>query len=125
MSQIDDDTFEWITYADQKPTEAGVYRWRVPSRRVAAEQGVKLMSAVAIQIGNSDDKLTQKQWACFVLETRDCVERTCDHIHFWGSSVNYEPWQNVCCICELPRERVPLLLALIGLISVFFLPWTS
>lgn len=64
---------------------------------------------VAIQIGNSDDKLTQQQWACFVLELRDCVERTSGQIHFWGASVNYEPWQNLCCICEVPELRVELL----------------
>lgn len=62
------------------------------------------MSTVAIQIGNSDDKLTQKQWACFVLELRDHVVRSGCNIRFWGASVNYEPWQNLCCVCQLPDD---------------------
>lgn len=55
---------------------------------------------IAIQIGNSDDKLTQKQWACFALGIRDVVEDAIQ-IHFWGASLNYEPWQNLCCVCEV------------------------
>ena len=55
--------------------------------------------SLVIQIGNSDDKLTQKQWAAFVLEVRDLVEQS-TQIHFWGASVNYEPWQNLCCVCD-------------------------
>lgn len=62
------------------------------------------MTTVALQIGNSDDKLTQKEWACFVLELRALVEST-HQIHFWGASVNYEPWQNLCCICEV-EDRI-------------------
>ena len=61
-------------------------------------------TTVAIQIGNSDDKLTQKQWAMFVAELRDHVERCDCKIHFWGASVNYEPWQNLCCICGVPSR---------------------
>lgn len=67
------------------------------------------MRTVAIQIGNSDDKLTQKQWACFVLELRDCIERHEAKIHFWGASVNYDPWQNLCCVCEANDALYPML----------------
>lgn len=63
------------------------------------------MKTVAIQIGNSDDKLTQKQWACFVLELRAMIEERAQ-IHFWGASVNYEPWQNLCCVCEMYDNAV-------------------
>jgi hypothetical protein len=63
------------------------------------------MNTIAIQIGNSDDKLTQKQWACFVLELRSQVDRCDCQIHFWGASVNYEPWQNLCCVCTVPDRE--------------------
>jgi hypothetical protein len=68
------------------------------------------MATIAIQIGNSDDKLTQKEWACFVLEVRSLVETMGNHIHFWGASVNYEPWQNLCCVCEVQATRKPMFL---------------
>lgn len=55
---------------------------------------------IVVQIGNSDDKLTQKEWACFVMELRDIVGNM-GQIHFWGASVNYEPWQNLCCVVEV------------------------
>ena len=59
----------------------------------------KPMTTIAIQIGNSDDKLTQKQWAGFVLEFR-CLVEDMAQIHFWGASANYDPWQNLCCVAN-------------------------
>lgn len=67
------------------------------------------MKSVVIQIGNSDDKLTQMQWAAFVARLRDCVERHDARIHFWGASANYEPWQNLCCVCESNGAMYPML----------------
>lgn len=46
----------------------------------------KEMQTLVVLIGNSDDKLTQKQWAGFVLELTDCIERRAAHVHFWGGS---------------------------------------
>ncbi len=55
---------------------------------------------VTIQIGNSDDKLTQAEWAAFVNTVRSTALRFSDEIHFFGASSNYERWQNAAVIIE-------------------------
>ena len=52
------------------------------------------MKTICIQIGNSDDKLTQAQWAEFVRLVKLHVTRYCRELHFSGASANWEPWQN-------------------------------
>jgi hypothetical protein len=53
---------------------------------------------IAIQIGNSDDKLTQPQWSEFVQSVDDLVSQFADTVHFMGGPTNYTPWQNVAWI---------------------------
>lgn len=54
---------------------------------------------VVIQIGNSDNKLTQQEWSNFVNET-DNVLRYFGQFHFNGGSNSYQPWQNYCWVIE-------------------------
>ncbi len=58
---------------------------------------------VTIQIGNSDDKLTQSQWSRFVHTVNDYV-MLWGEIHFFGTSDGDKPWQNATWIIELDRE---------------------
>jgi exo-beta-1,3-glucanase (GH17 family) len=53
---------------------------------------------VTIQIGNSDDKLTQSEWAEYVNEVKKAVELNCTIVHFFGGAETWKPWQNVCWI---------------------------
>ena len=58
---------------------------------------------VCIQIGNSDNKLTQEEWSNFVNGVRYYVKTFSVSIFFDGSSPNDAPWQNHALIfgCDL------------------------
>ena len=56
------------------------------------------MKTVIIQIGNSDNKLTQNNWAHYVEETRLVIEKAANEVHFFGGSPNWYPWQNVAWV---------------------------
>lgn len=68
------------------------------------------MKTVTIQIGNSDNKLTQEGWADFVRKVRvslDFVHGV--RVHFFGASTGYEPWQNAAWVVECPDYSLHLL----------------
>lgn len=56
------------------------------------------MKTVTLQIGNSDNKLTQEEWHYFVAECQKSIEKHAKEIHFFGGSPNWYPWQNVAWI---------------------------
>lgn len=64
-----------------------------------------MKKTVTIQIGNSDDKLSQRQWSNFVSDVdRAIFESPCD-IHFSGFSQPNVEWQNACWVIEiLPKD---------------------
>lgn len=56
------------------------------------------MKTVTLQIGNSDDKLSQKEWNHFVKEVQCLIEKHTREQHFFGGSPNWYPWQNVAWV---------------------------
>lgn len=60
------------------------------------------MKTITVQIGNTDNKLSQRQWASFcnavhrsiVYHTHDIV----DAIHFSAPSVGWADWQNAAWV---------------------------
>lgn len=56
------------------------------------------MKTVTVQIGNSDDKLSQAKWSQFVMNIRSIIEGYAIEIHFTGSSLPFELWQNAAFI---------------------------
>jgi hypothetical protein len=62
------------------------------------------MKTVTVQIGNSDDRLTQKEWSQFV-QWIDMEMRARSDIHFFGTSVSDEEWQNACWVGVIEFER--------------------
>ena len=56
------------------------------------------MKTVTVQIGNSDDKLTQIEWARFITNIRMCLQRNATAIHFSGGSAFDMSWQNACFV---------------------------
>ena len=72
------------------------------------------MKTVVIQIGNSDDKLSQSEWSRFVNALTDLVEKCCTHVHFSGHSQGDAPWQNYCVVAE-SEALAQLRLCLCGL----------
>jgi hypothetical protein len=70
---------------------------------------------VTIQIGNSDNKLTQAEWSDFVKLVGDYIERYVEdraaEIHFFASSAGHDPWQNAAWIVAITDEHEPSLRA--------------
>ena len=60
--------------------------------------GIKM--TVVVQIGNSDNKLTQEDWSWFVSEIDDLIKDYKVQIHFRGGSSWDSPWQNACWVIE-------------------------
>ena len=59
------------------------------------------METTVIQIGNSDDKLTQAQWSHF-FNCVDCsVKKRANKIYFSGASYPSAEWQNAAWIFEI------------------------
>lgn len=67
------------------------------------------MKTVTIQIGNTDDKLTQIEWAVFVENMRSVVGWYCEKIHFFGASSNWEQWQNAAWIAAVPEGAIEMM----------------
>lgn len=59
-----------------------------------------------VQIGNSDNKLTQCQWAAFAFAMQQVVNRHVNVIHFCGGSAWFDAWQNACVVGEINETRI-------------------
>ena len=67
------------------------------------------MKTVVIQIGNSDNKLTQNEWAHFAAAVDIAISGHAHTIHFKGGSDWDAPWQNACWVCEVHEATIPAL----------------
>ena len=74
-----------------------------------ADKNVLEKVAVTIQIGNSDDKLSQGRWSKFIGELiEELVKLECN-IHFTGGSSARDEWQNYCIVAEVVLCNTPKL----------------
>jgi hypothetical protein len=68
-----------------------------------------MSKTVSVQIGNSDNKLTQEEWSKFC----ECTDRTirawCDGVHFSGGSRWDAAWQNACWVAAVDDLKIPCL----------------
>ena len=64
------------------------------------------MKTVVASIGNSDDKLTQKEWAEYVRVMDSHIQLLCAKVHFFGGSANWMPWQNVTWWLEIEEADI-------------------
>lgn len=64
------------------------------------------MKTVTIQIGNTDDKLKQSEWAAYVLMMRTLILHHIVQVHFFGAPANWERWQNVCWVVEVEDGKL-------------------
>lgn len=60
---------------------------------------------VTVQIGNSDDKLTQRQWAQFVQFTNSAINTLSSAVHFSGFSAANAEWQNAAWVFLIAPEK--------------------
>jgi hypothetical protein len=74
-----------------------------------------MQKSAVIQIGNSDDKLTQMRWSEFVHDIQEALPGLTEGIHFGGGSPANAPWQNYCW-CVVVEEN--LLFALRDMLHV-------
>lgn len=67
------------------------------------------MTTVTIGIGNSDNRLSQAEWASYVKEVRSCVKAFAHKVHFDGGTNWDSPRQSACFVAEVPpRSSEPL-----------------
>lgn len=57
---------------------------------------------LTIQIGNTDDKLSQEDWSEFVEFVTDAITSHAEELQFFGTSPGAAPWQNACWVCGVP-----------------------
>jgi len=72
---------------------------------------------VYISIGNSDDKLTQREWAGFVEEVRQGIRNLAYPMHGEWFSANESPYQNACWCVEVRPVMVDRLKERMGSIA--------
>lgn len=67
------------------------------------------MQTITIQIGNTDDKLKQDEWSDFVGDIHMILEmmkeRGLIDIHFYGSSLPFEWWQNAAWVITASDDK--------------------
>ncbi|HWC61467.1 MAG TPA: hypothetical protein VHC44_17375 [Verrucomicrobiae bacterium] len=63
------------------------------------------MKTTVVQIGNSDNKLRQAEWARFVQRVNAIVQEHADTIHFFGGPENWAAWQKVCWVFDCDELR--------------------
>jgi hypothetical protein len=62
------------------------------------------MNTVTIQIGNSDDKLSQRVWADYVATCDQVIHNLVHEVHFFATSSNVDPWQNACWVVTVKDD---------------------
>lgn len=65
-----------------------------------------MSKTIIIQIGNSDDRLSQIEWSEFVNEVQQAVEIFANEIHFFGASSNWMRWQNAAWILSCDESNI-------------------
>lgn len=63
-----------------------------------------MSTTITLQIGNSDDKLSQKLWSHFIGEIDSAIRTATSEIHFTGCSFPSAPWQNAAWVFNLPHS---------------------
>ena len=63
------------------------------------------MKTITILIGNSDDKLTQKDWATFSRYIESAVKSMSPSVHFNGRSLPDDRWQNAAWVIEIEDDQ--------------------
>lgn len=75
---------------------------------------------VYVSIGNSDDKLTQEEWARYAKFIEEQVRSACDQVHGVWFSHSASPWQNMCIAFDVQDQNVWRLKAEIAAIGSIF-----
>ena len=70
------------------------------------------MKTVTIILGNSDNKLTQQDWANYVKEIQQyIIEKFALKVEFFGGSPSWLEWQNAATVFRIDEEEIPQTIA--------------
>lgn len=58
------------------------------------------MKTITIQIGNSDNKLSQEDWSAFAIEVNQLIDNNAANVHFFGCPPAWLPWQNIAWVIQ-------------------------
>ncbi len=64
------------------------------------------MKTVIVQIGNTDNKRTQKQWSEFCNDIYESIQLLADEIHFSAPSVGWADWQNATFVFAIEERFI-------------------
>jgi hypothetical protein len=78
------------------------------------------ITTVTVQIGNSDDKLTQAEWSNYVDNVHNKIREYAKQMHFFGGSPNWYAWQNACFVFEIDEKFYTELCSELKFIREFF-----
>lgn len=78
------------------------------------------MKTVTIQIGNSDDKLSQGRWAEFVDMMDTTIRRESGSVHFMGAPPNWMKWQNAAWVVMVNDNEVQYLKSAVSKVRMLF-----
>lgn len=78
------------------------------------------VKTITIQIGNSDDKLSQVKWSEFVSDVENAIHQVADRIHFFGSPPSVARWQNATWVASVSEHHIHALKAEIKSIRTYF-----
>ncbi len=78
------------------------------------------VSTVYVAIGNSDDKLSQNRWVCFLLDTKQAIHDSGALIHGEWTSYPDSIYQNACFCFEIDDDKVPELKGELTAIAVVY-----
>jgi len=78
------------------------------------------MKTLTIQIGNSDDKLTQVRWSQFIFRVSALINVQAARIHFFSPSPGDATWQNAAWVFEIEAGMIPRLILELTEIRVEF-----
>jgi hypothetical protein len=56
---------------------------------------------ITLQIGNTDNKLTQQEYHQFCCDIGELLVDYIDEVHFSAPSTGWEKWQNACWVGEI------------------------
>lgn len=77
------------------------------------------MKTYIVQIGNSDNRLTQSRWSKYVDELKGVMSQQSAQIWFFGFSNSDDSWQNCACVFDSIADEAALRDALAELADEF------
>lgn len=64
------------------------------------------MKSVVVGIGNTDDKLSQKEWSRFIGDVSNFIDAYATQIHFHGYSCGAATWQNTAWYFDIADKGI-------------------